>query len=129
MFRQRGKHIISNGPYKGITPFEALEKDNEAALVLLFNLAKDMTVCEERDEIIASCKQYMANLPSIANRLFATRESKITFIRNVAGMTPISQFVNGYPSVDSFCVGATEQEIDTTFYNLAWYLSDRGCRA
>ena len=88
-----------------------------------------MTPCEERTEIISACKQYMANLPSTANGLYDTREQKVTFIQTVAGMTPITQFVNGYPDVDSFCSGATELEIDTTFYNLAWYLADRGCRA
>lgn len=129
IFRQRGQHTIGSGTYKGMSAFEALQRDNEKALISLFNLTKEMTPCEERTEIISACKQYMANLPATANGLYDTRERKITFIQNVAGMTPITQFVNGYPDVDSFCTGATELEIDTTFYNLAWYLADRGCRA
>jgi len=129
MFRQRGLHTIGCGTYKGMSPFEALQRDNEKALIALFNLTKEMTPCEERTEIISACKQYMANLPATANGLYDTRERKVTFIQTVAGMTPITQFVNGYPDVDSFCAGATEPELNTTFYNLAWYLADRGCRA
>lgn len=129
IFRRRGLHTIGSGAYKGMSPFEALQRDHEKALISLFNLTKEMTPCEERTEIISACKQYMANLPSTANGLYDTREQKVTFIQTVAGMTPITQFVNGYPDVDSFCSGATELEIDTTFYNLAWYLADRGCRA
>lgn len=129
LFRQRGLHTIGSGVYKGMSPFEALQRDREKALLSLFNLAKEMTHCEERAEIISACKQYMANLPATANGFYDTREQKVAFIQTVAGMTPITQFVNGYPDVDSFCMGATELEIDTTFYNLAWYLADRGCRA
>lgn len=128
-YRRRGSHCISSGAYKGLTPYEALRQQNEIALVELFTLASSMEPSGERDEIVKACKQYMANLPGIANELYANRDDKLRFIKNTSKMAPIGQFINGYHDVDAFCAGAMDNEIENVFSSLVWHFSDRGCCA
>lgn len=128
-YRRRGTHCISSGTYTGLTPYEALQRDNEIALVGLFSLCGSMDPCEERTEIIGACKQYMVGLPGLADELYPYREDRIRFIKNTSEMAPISQFINGYTDVYSFCTGATDAEINNVFNNLVWHFADRGCVA
>lgn len=127
-YRRRGTQIISIGRFKGLTPVEALTQYNEVALVELFHVASNLSECEERAEIIRSCKQYMYNLPELAGEKYQTRDDMVKFIRCVAEMVAIDVFINGYANLDSFCNGAGDSEIEAVFTNIIWSLAERGNR-
>ena len=126
--RQRGTDIISRGTYAGMTPISALTQYNDFALAELFSIASTMSACDEKAEIIRACKQHMASLPETGNNLYTTRDEKIQFIKNMANMTPIETFINGYVGLNEFCLAANDAEINNAFSGIIWSLADRGGR-
>ena len=123
--RQRNHHVVPEGPYKGMTPIEALHKDNEVALVSFFNLVMQMRDCAEREEIIRSCKQYMSTM---ARRIdyYPDRESKVNCLCILSKMGGLDQIINGYQSLPDFCNYASDSEIDTAFVQTMFSFQERG---
>lgn len=127
--RQRGRYIISTGTYTGMTPVEALVQGDAAALVELFNVSKQMGESQEKQDIIAACKQYMTMLPERGAELYVTREDKLKFINTAAPIVSIDTFINGYASLDSFTAVANDDDIQNIFSSMLWSLAGRGGRA
>ena len=125
--RSRNQYTISNGTYKGMTVLEALHKENETALVRLYEYATNMKDSGERDEIIEVCKQYMTSLP-VKVAEFMTKERKCSFIKTISEMSSITPFISGYMDLYSFENYASNEEIDKATKNLAEALYERGMK-
>lgn len=123
--RSRNKYVISAGEYCGITALDALHRDQEVALARLHKYATGMKDSAERDEIIVTCKQYMRDLP-MTTKEYLTRERKCEFIRNIASMTTVVPFINGYVDVRSFIDTASDAEVSAAIEALAYALGKRG---
>lgn len=124
--RQRNRYLISSGKYAGMTPIEALHKDNENALIEFFNMTRHMKKgSPEREEIISSCKQYLLNIGSRAD-LYPDRQSRVNFLLTFDKMGGLKAIINGFSSVADFCNYASDEEINIAFRQTLYALQERG---
>lgn len=123
----RAGELISGGQYHGLTAMQALERDKEVALVTLFSYAKSLPDSAEKKEIVKCCRQFMYDLPAIRNT-YSSRDHKLSFLSNIAKMTPITTFINGYQDFPDFKQYAQDSEVETVFVAVTKALQDRSLR-
>ena len=124
--RQRNRYLVPSGKYAGMTPIEALHKDNENALIEFFNMTLHMKKgSPEREEIISSCKQYLLNIGSRAD-LYPDRQSRVNFLLAFDKMGGLKAIVNGFSSVADFCNYASDEEVNIAFRQTLYALQERG---
>lgn len=122
---KRGK-CISSGTYKNMTAAQALKLDKSKALAALFLYAREIPQSAEKDDIVASCKQWMYDLPAMRSE-YSDRKSRVEFLVNIAPMMAVNAFCTayGYPDFKSFCDYATDLEVNNVFINVTNTLQQR----
>lgn len=118
--------LISNGTYKDMTAAQALNVDKSKALAELFAYARGIPQSAEKDDIVASCKQWMYDLPAMRSE-YPNRKSRVEFLVNIAPMMAVGAFCTayGYPDFKSFCDYATDLEVNNVFINVTNALQQR----
>lgn len=119
--------VISDGKYKGKTVTAVLERDKEIALAELFSYARELPKCDEKNEIVKQCKQFMYNLPNLRS-LYPNRADKAAFLATVSKIMTLAPFVTGYADLTNFCDFAQDDEIERVFDTVLKALQDRALR-
>jgi len=121
--------VLSSGPYKGKTPYEALDEFRYLALAPLFAMARQMTKnSAERNGIVKDCKSYMANRLRRDTQHITEMFDMKTFMNAVSAMAPMDELANGFgfSSYPELCELGTADDIGRMYESVVLSIENRG---
>jgi hypothetical protein len=116
--------------YSGLTAGEALQRDEEEALVKLYEHAKHLPAGTERSEISTLCKAYMAQDLSVRAERIIGREEVVRFLTTLAPMIMAKELSGtfGFTSLSDLCALGSDDELSMALRSVVESLASRGTR-